>query len=144
MKPIEECSIECFSDASFANLAGSGSQGGFIIFLRVRDETGERCPVYWQTKKIRRVVKSTLSAEALALLDCAETAIHINTILSEITHCGKLEIICCVDNKSLVDAVYSSKRVDDHRLWIDIAVLQCMLKKSEINSFMGQHISTVG
>ena len=32
-----------------------------------------------------------------------------------------------------MDAVYSSKRVDDRRMWINTAVLQYMLKKSEIN-----------
>ena len=131
MKPIEECSIECFSDASFANLAGCGSQGGFIIFLR--DQTGARCPIYWQTKKIRRVVKSTLSAEALALLDCAEAAVYIVNILYEITMCAKLKIYCYVDNKSLVDVLYMSKRVEDQRLRIDIAVLQSMLERNEIS-----------
>ena len=37
---IGSCYLECFSDASFANLAGNGSQGGFVIFLR--DANGSR------------------------------------------------------------------------------------------------------
>ncbi|XP_064083960.1 uncharacterized protein LOC135199734 [Macrobrachium nipponense] len=52
MRNLEECHLECFSDASFANLKGNGSQGGFVIFLR--DNDMERCPVFWQTRKIRR------------------------------------------------------------------------------------------
>ena len=38
-----------------------------------------------------------------------------------------------VDNKSLVDALASSKQVEDRRLRIDIAVLDDMLAKKEIN-----------
>ncbi|KAG0718476.1 hypothetical protein GWK47_007638 [Chionoecetes opilio] len=75
MEELEDCYLECFSDASFANLAGNGSQGGVAIFLR--DDGGKRCPVYWQPRKIKIAVKSTLSAEALALLECAETEVYL-------------------------------------------------------------------
>ncbi|KAK3874883.1 hypothetical protein Pcinc_020202 [Petrolisthes cinctipes] len=131
MMPLNDCYMECFSDASFANLVGNGSQGGFVIFLR--DASEARCPIFWQTRKIRRVVKSTLSAEALALLECAETAVYLASILSELSGSGKFKIKCFVDNKSLVDALYSSRSVEDRRLRIDIAVLQDMLERGEID-----------
>ncbi|KAK3874911.1 hypothetical protein Pcinc_020228 [Petrolisthes cinctipes] len=131
MMPLNDCYMECFSDASFANLVGNGSQGGFVIFLR--DASEARCPIFWQTRKIRRVVKSTLSAEDLALLECAETAVYLASILSELSGSGKFKIKCFVDNKSLVDALYSSRSVEDRRLQIDIAVLQDMLERGEID-----------
>lgn len=130
MEKLENCFVECFSDASFANLAGSGSQGGFVVFLR--DDSGKRCPIYWQSKKIRRVVKSTLSAETLALLDCAEAAVYLVRILDDISDCGSLRVKCYVDNKSLVDALQSYRGVEDRRLRIDIAVLRDMLERREI------------
>ncbi|KAG0710632.1 Retrovirus-related Pol polyprotein from transposon RE1 [Chionoecetes opilio] len=130
MEELEDCYLECFSDASFANLAGNGSQGGFAIFLR--DDGGKRCPVYWQSRKIKRVVKSTLSAEALALLECAETAVYLAKLLHEISNCGILKIRCFTDNKSLVDALHSCRCVEDRRLRIDIAVLCDMLERVEI------------
>ena len=83
MERIEGCHIECYSDASFANLPGSGSQSGVVIFIR--DGNGRRCPVFWQSRKIRRVVKSTLSAETLALLDGAESAVYLSKILREVS-----------------------------------------------------------
>ena len=133
MESLDECHLECYSDASFANLPGGGSQGGFIILLR--DPVGSRCPIYWQTRKIRRVVKSTLAAEALALLDCAEAAVYVAAVMSELAHCvSKVKIHCYIDNKSLLDALYSSKRVDDRRLRLDLAVLQDMLEKKELTS----------
>ncbi|KAK3896091.1 hypothetical protein Pcinc_000222 [Petrolisthes cinctipes] len=130
MDKIADCHIECFSDASFANLPDSVSQGGVVIFIR--DSNGRRCPVFWQSRKIRRVVKSTLSAETQALLEGAETAVYLSKILSEIEGCESLQIRCFVDNKSLVDALYSCRSVDDRRLRIDMAVLRDMLKKKEI------------
>ena len=130
MNDISDCYLECFSDSSFANLADGGSQGGYIIFLV--DSDGHRCPIFWQSRKIRRVVKSTLAAETLALLDGAEAAYFIVNIISEILLIPHLQIHCNVDNKSLLEALYTSKLVDDRRLRIDIAVLQDMLNRKEI------------
>ncbi|KAK3875457.1 hypothetical protein Pcinc_019669 [Petrolisthes cinctipes] len=117
MMPLNDCYMERFSDALFANLVGNGSQGGFVIFLR--DAREAICPIFWQTRKIRRIVKSTLSAEALALLECAETAVYLASILHELSGSGKFKIKCFADNKSLVDALYSSRSVEDRRLRID-------------------------
>ena len=139
MEKIEECHIECFSDASFANLRGYGSQCGVVIFIS--DGNGRRCPVFWQSKKIRRVVKSTLSAETLALLDGAESAVYLSKILREISGCGDLKIRCFVDNKSLVDALYSCRNIEDRRLRIDMAVLRDMLEKKDITEVAWIHTS---
>lgn len=125
MEKLEDFYLECFSDASFPNLAGSGSQGGFVIFLWSDGE--QRCPIYWQSKKIRRAVKSTFSAEALALLECAEMAVYLAKILHEISGCESLKIRCYTDNKSMVNALHSCRSVEDKRLRIDTAVLRDVL-----------------
>ena len=99
----------------------------------LRDESGQRCPIYWQSRKLKRVVKSTLAAETLALVEGAEVSFYIASILKEMTRTKEIPIKCKVDNKSLVDALSSSKQVDDKRLRIDIAVLDDMLERKEIN-----------
>lgn len=124
--------LEGYSDASFANLHDSGSQGGFIIFLA--DERGKRCPIMWKSKKIRRVVKSTLAAETLALLEMAESAYYIRNIMEDIGIGKEIPIKCLVDNKSLVDALKSMKKVEDKYLRINIACLKDMLERKEISS----------
>ena len=131
IKSLDTCHLECYTDAAFANLPNSGSQGGLIVFLR--DESGQRCPIYWQSRKLKRVVKSTLAAETLALVEGAEVSFYIASILKEMTRTKEIPIKCKVDNKSLVDALSSSKQVDDKRLRIDIAVLDDMLERKEIN-----------
>ena len=85
-----------YYNASFANLPGGGSQGGFIILLR--GPVGSRCPIYWQTRKILRVVKSTLAAEALALLECAEAAVYVAAVMSELV----MEFLRCFGHISII------------------------------------------
>ena len=124
--------LECYSDASFANLGDCGSQGGFVIFLA--DENGSRCPLMWKSRKVRRVVKSTLAAETLALLDAAESAFYIRKILEDIGLERTVPIRCLVDNKSLVDALRSMKMVEDKYLRINMACLKDMLSRGDISS----------
>ena len=132
IQSIESCSIECFTDAAFANLPTGGSQGGMVIFLK--DSSGLRCPIFWQSRKIKRVVKSTLAAETLALVEGAEVSFYIASIIKEVTKIKDVPIHCFVDNKSLVDALSSSKQVEDRRLRVDVAVLDDMLAKKELTN----------
>ena len=131
LSELENCMVEVFTDASFAKLSDGGSQGALIVFLK--DRNGRRCPLFWQSRRLKRVVKSTLAAETMALLEGAEAAVYIGNILKEILQCKPLKISCITDNKSLVDAVHSTKRVDDKRLRLDIAVLVDMLDRKEIS-----------
>ena len=124
--------IEGFSDASFANLSDCHSQGGFIVFIV--DENGKRCPIMWKSKKIRRVVHSTLAAETLALVDLAESAYYIVKILEDIGVARDISVKCFVDNKSLVDSLRSIKEVDNKYLRISMASLKEMITKGEISS----------
>ena len=140
MSNLRSCVIEAYSDASFANLNDGSSQGGILIFLS--DQQGARCPIYWESRKIRRVVKSTLAAETLALSDAAETAIYIKHIINEMVNDVTLPIVCYTDNKSLVDVLDSKKNVDDKRLRIDLALLKEMLQSKEVASI--QWVSTSG
>ena len=78
-------------------------------------------------------MQSTLAAETLALLDCSEAAINIAFTIKEITG-QDIPVSCFVDNKSLVDSVYSSKNVESKRLRIDIAVIRNMLTDKEIQN----------
>ena len=124
-------SLECYSDASFANLSDSGSQGGFVICLK--DASGRRCPLMWKSRKVRRVVKSTLAAETLALLDCAEAAVYLAKVLSQV-YSGdpakglEVPVHCYTDNRSLVEALHSTKVVEDKCLRISMAVVIDMMR----------------
>ena len=130
LKSLRKCTLECYTDASFRNLPNEGSQGGLLIFLR--DETGRRCPIFWQSRKIDRVVNSTLAAETMALVEGAGTAVYMAGILKQLIGNVDVKILCYTDNKSLVESLLSSKQVNDRRLRLDINVIENMLARGEI------------
>ena len=59
---LTDISVRCYADASFANLTDGGSQGGMFIELVSGAKTS---PVEWQSKRLRRIPKSTLTAETV-------------------------------------------------------------------------------
>ena len=96
------------------------------------------CPLYWESKKIRRVVKSTLAAETLAAADAVDMAFYLGNMLSHVLYnVGKnvIPIELFVDDHSLYDNVYSTKNVSEKRLRIDIAILKQMVHEGELKIF---------
>ena len=134
LKNLKDCFLECYADASFGNLADGGSLwGGGVYIIFLSSGSGDRCPLSWQSRKLKRMVKSTLAAETLALLDCAEAAVFLSSVMFELAE-HRVPIKCYVDNKSLVESLHSSRLVDDKRLRIDMAVLKNMMDQNEITS----------
>ena len=130
---MSNCKLLVYSDASHGNLPnGVSSAGGFIIFLG--DNEGNVCPLYWESKKIRRVVKSTLAAETLAASDAIDNAYYFAEILSEILFRNNrdISIRLMVDNKSMFDNVYSVKNVSEKRLRIDIAIIKELVSEDRL------------
>ena len=70
---LKHLKIVAYSNASFGTLTDGGSHGGYTIFLVGSND--KYMPIAWQSKHVRRVVKSTLAAETLAMVDMAEACI---------------------------------------------------------------------
>ena len=132
---LDSCQIVGFCDASLANLPDRASQGGFLIFLV--DGKGLNCLVAWQSKRIKRVVNSSLAAECLEAVETAENCIYLQSTLEELLCRPKnsLKISVISDNKSLVNAVHTSTSVESKRLQIDISILREMIQVGHINQF---------
>ena len=134
LENIKACSITAYSDAALGNLPDGSSQGGFIIFLH-----GENCnviPMSWRSRKIKRVVRSTLAAETMAFIEAAEQSFFIRAIISELYGFDNkmmLPINMLTDSKSLFDSIHSTKTVEDKRLLIDISCIRNKLAESEIH-----------
>lgn len=124
-----------YSDASYANLPdGVSSAEGYAIFLC--GENGKCSPLYWCSRKIRRVVKSTIAAETLALVDAVDNAYYIGSIISELLFRKSSNVVsieCFIDNKSLHDNIQSTKSVCEKRLHVDIAIIKQMINRGEIS-----------
>ena len=112
-----------FTDASFNNLPRGGSQEGFIIVLA--DINLNCCPLDWGSKRIKRVVKSTLAAETLAAQDGVDRAYLLSTILKElIGRTIAIQTILFTDSKSLYDTVGTSNMIKDQKLLVDMCALK--------------------
>ena len=126
----EPVSIIVYTNAAFGNLPEGGSQWAYLIFLTGKHS---KCNlISWQSKIIRRVVRSSLAAETVAMAAITHAALYISVLYNEIMH-GKsrrtpLSIKGCTDNKSLSYALKSSKYVTDRRLWIDIGALKELIR----------------
>ena len=133
---VSKASLGCYIDASFANLKDAGSQGGFIVFIVGRNQ--KYAPLMWQSRKIKRVVKSTLAAETMALLEGTESCFLIKSTLFEILILSNdsniLRITAITDNISLYDAVHSTKTIEGKRLKVDTCTLRDMMQKKEIHN----------
>lgn len=133
--PIDKLRMVIHSDASHANLRdGVSSAGAYLIFL-VGDD-GESCPLSWKSVKIRRVVKSTLAAETMALVNAVDDALYLRHLLVEIIGNPNLHvpIDAYVDNRSLVENLRSTKGAQEKVLRIDLAILKDQLSKGDIRS----------
>ena len=132
---FQTCKVVSFCDASHANLPNAGSQGGFVSFIV--DQNGLYCPITWQSRKLRRVVKSTIAAECLAAVEACEMSTYLAFVLKEIlrpTRCIETVVYC--DNKNLVNAVHSTTNLEDKRLLIDMSILRDMLLQRELSGFL--------
>ena len=133
VESLKCCTIKCFTDASFRNLPQEGSQAGFIIFIENTDEE-KKSPIFWQSKKINRVVDSTLAAETFALHEGAKSSIYLATMIKQLLPKITTKVVCITDNKSLVDALASTKMMKDRWLRLNILGISNMLEKGEVDN----------
>ena len=129
-------SIRTYSDASFANLIDGVSSGrGHVIFLV--DDHDQSSPLHWTSNKVKRVVNSTLAAEALSLLQCLGTAEYIRYILAEAmkVKASSIPIFSYVDNNDLHNALHSTTLVSNKKLRIDIAAIKQTMTEENVSVY---------
>ena len=127
----DELRIVLYSDSAYKNLNDKvGTCAGYVVF--VVDKNHRSCPISWSSKKLQRVVNSTMAAETLGLVNGIEDAIYLQAILHEVFCELPLSIECFVDNKDLVDAVHSTRLVEDKLTRLSIAAIKEHLDKKEI------------
>ena len=122
--------ITVYSDASFGNLSQGASQMGYIIFLH--DKIGKSVPLSWVSKKIKRVARSTLTAETLAAVEAVDAAVGLKQAVEEVMCCSLPPIKLIIDNKSLHDASNTTNVLADKRLMVDISALREMIDRNEV------------
>ena len=128
-----ELKIVVFTDASLGNInEGTGSTGAYIVWLM--DNTGQCCPIAWNAHKIKRVVRSTLAAETLGLEEGLEASYYYREMLASIlgVKTRTVMIEAYVDNKSIIEAILSTRLVEDKRLRVDVAAIKESLQLHDV------------
>ena len=81
------------------------------------DENGGSFPLIWASSKTQRIVRSSLSAEAMTMQDSVESSTYIKEMLHDVLSGErgvKLPIERITDNISLKNAIYSNSQVKDN------------------------------
>ena len=167
--PKQGLTLHVFTDASLGNLEDLSTQGGVTMFLGQNCTKGvagtgkigkvipregvasgavkyERVPanlLYFSSRKLKRVVNSSLSAETVSLLAGFDRAFALRDLLSKFcsvklvlyTDCGSL--VTFLDPNKLVK---SSTDTGNKRIQLDIGILREALERGEIDEI--RHVDT--
>ena len=127
--PVEEWIIVASSDASARSNSSIFAVAGYIIFLMNR-VNNNAIPLHWTSKKIRRVVNSSLAAETLAMTELARHIHFIRDILRQMFGEREKNIPCLVltDSHDLWVNIHQIKASTDLRLQADIYELREAVK----------------
>ncbi len=147
---VENVVIAAVSDASHANVPNLGSQAGRLTVLaekKISSGRGSACVLSWGSHRLRRVVRSTLAAEAMGLAESQEYAefarlalvewlCHALNIAKRNRFANRWVMLWVVDACSTFDLLGKDCGVPaDKRLAIDVAALREL--KLQINHGAG-------
>jgi hypothetical protein len=125
--------IFLFTDASFGNAENLSSQLGFVIVLA--DDSGNANVVHFGSQKSRRVTRSVLAAEILALVYGWDNAFVVAHTLSEIFG-RSIPVHAYVDSRTTFNCVAKHAGTLEKRLAIDSHALRESITRGEL-SFLG-------
>ena len=146
--PTSEVTFCAFSDASFATNKDAASRQGTIVFATDRslenNQVGIVCPIAWSSKRIPRVVRSTLSAEAVALSSSLDRLSWIRLFWEWMKHPGSnvmepAEMLCqapkasmVTDCKSVLDVATktSTPTCEEYRTCLECILIRERLKEN--------------
>ena len=126
---IKDLHIELFSDASLGNIEqGIQVKSGMGYFICLANENLDISPLHWKSCVIDKVAEDVKTAETLALEKALDDAIHISNLITEI-YTGEatqnsIPIIANEDSKSLLESIYSTKKVKRKTMRVVISSIQ--------------------
>lgn len=111
--------LEAISDASMSSASEGGGRGAYIIYRR----TGEIVhPLFWNARKLRRVARSSSTAELLAASDAASNLVYLQELIAEISYRPLAEML--MDSRSLLNLSTSIKQPTEAANKLDLALLR--------------------
>ena len=138
---LDSAALYIFVDASFANNRDLSFQIGYIIVLG--NETSRSGNViklrgniiHWSSTKCRRVTRSVLASEILAMTNGVDIGYALGETMDQIM--GQLQqppvaIVVCTDSFSLYECVVKLGTTKEKRLMIDVMAMRQMYERREL------------
>ena len=116
-----------YADAAWANMPNGKTGGGWLVGLTNLRDFGI---VSWRCRTLRRVVKSTLAGETLALSDLLDEMISVQQTLQLVLGWTP-RTIARTDCRSLYDYIYRGKNVSEKRLHVELCVIKEIVKEKQ-------------
>lgn len=90
-------------------------------------------PIEWQSKRLSRTPRSTISAETISMVDGMESCILAGKLLSEILYNSTrpVPVEGITDNYSLFEVAHSITPVKEKRLRIELTILREAISRNE-------------
>ena len=126
---LETLKLYVFTDASFANNQDLSSQIGFLIALV--DGQGNANIVHWQSVKCKRVTRSVLASELLALVHGFDMGKVIKDTISKILEIN-VPLVLCTDSRSLYHCLVKLGTTQEKRLMVDVMCMREAYERREI------------
>jgi hypothetical protein len=129
---IPQAKLFIFVDGSFANNKDLSSQIGSLIILGTEQPqefefTLKGNIVHWSSTKAKRVTRSVLASEILAMSDGVDKGYVIASTISQILKqldLPPIPIIVCTDSYSLYECLVKLGTTKEKRLMVDIMALR--------------------
>ena len=126
---IEDLHLEIFADASLGNVeSGLHTKSGMGYFICLANKNLDISPLHWKSCVIDKVAEDIKTAETLALEKALDDAIHISNLITEMytgdATMNTLPIIANEDSNSLLESLYSTKKVKRKTMRVVVSNIQ--------------------
>ena len=137
--------IEVYADASLGGMEDSLQTKSVMgYFIALSNESNNLSPLHWKSKTIDKVAEDVKTAETLALETAIDDAVHLSSMITEIysgeVHNTPIPLVIKEDSKSLIESLYSTKKVKRKTMRVVISSIQQNIKNGIIKSVT--HVSS--
>ncbi|KAI0994651.1 hypothetical protein K3495_g13530, partial [Podosphaera aphanis] len=138
---LSTAKLYVFVDGSFANNKDLSSQIGFVIAIANEQPDEDQFTIkgnllHWSSTKSKRVTRSSLASEILAMVGGVDIGIAICSTLqmiSEKLRLPRIPLIVCTDSYSLYECLVKLGSTSEKRLMVDIMYLRQSYERREIS-----------
>jgi hypothetical protein len=125
--PDKDIVLLGYADAAWANLPNGGTGGGYVVGLSDLHTFGF---LSWRCRRLKRIVKSTLAGETLALTDLVDELVVLRETMKRMTGVAP-RTIARTDCMSLHDHIMKGKQVQEKRLHVELSMLKEVVENKE-------------